>query len=159
MHTQKSLNQLLAFLNLYQHAKISVSSISSFLDTVSFRVPSRNWPLPFLTMLTPNFQSSFNLCEFMPACKKSVNPINSFWRYSHFRVHRPDWSHPLFTMPNQKMFDQLLIFVNLYQHAKNYTVSSICVGEMVDLIILESDWLRPFWPISQEQDFSQIYDL
>ena len=62
-------------------------------------------------------------------------------------------------MPNQKMFDQLLIFVNLYQHAKNYTVSSICVGEMVDLIILESDWLRPFWPISQKQDFSQIYDL
>ena len=101
-------------------------------NTVSFRVPSRNWPLPFLTMLTPNFQSSFNLCEFMPTCKKSVNSINSFWRYSHFRLHRPDWSHPLFTMPNQKMFDQLLIFVNLYQHAKNYTVSSICVGEMVD---------------------------
>ena len=28
--------------------------------------------------------------------------------------------------------------------------------EMVDLKILESDWLRPFWPISQEQDFFQI---
>ena len=30
------------------------------------------------------------------------------------------------------------------------TVSSICSGE-----ILQSDWLRGFWPISQEQDFSQ----
>ena len=46
--------------------------------------------------------------------------------------------------------------MNLYQHAKNYIVSSICSGEMVDLKILESDWQRPFWPIFQEQDFSQI---
>ena len=30
---------------------------------------------------------------------------------------------------------------------------------MVDLEMLESDWLRPFQPLSQEQDFSQIYDL
>ena len=28
--------------------------------------------------------------------------------------------------------------------------------EMVYLKILESDWLRPFWSISQEQDFYQI---
>ena len=58
-------------------------------------------------------------------------------------------------MPNQKIFDKVLIFVNLYQHAKTCTVSSICSGEMVNLKILEPDWLRPFWPISQEQDFSQ----
>ena len=59
-------------------------------------------------------------------------------------------------MHYQKIFGQLLIFVNLYQHAKNYTASLICAGEMVDLIIPEFDWVRPFWPISQEQDFSQI---
>ena len=34
-------------------------------------------------------------------------------------------------------------------------VSSICSGEIVDLKILQSDWLRAFWPISQEQNFSQ----
>ena len=34
------------------------------------------------------------------------------------------------------------------------SVSLICSGEMVDLKILESDWLRPFWPISQEKEFS-----
>ena len=45
-------------------------------------------------------------------------------------------------MPNQKIFDQLLIFVNLYRHAKYDAVSSICSRETVDLKILQSDWLR-----------------
>ena len=58
-------------------------------------------------------------------------------------------------MPNQKNFDQLLIFVNLYQHAENEPVLSTCSEEIVDLKIMQSDWLRAFWPISQEQDFSQ----
>ena len=66
-----------------------------------------------------------------------------------------DWQHPFLTMPNQKIFDQLLVFVNLYQHAKNETVSSICSREIVDLKILQSDWQRALWPISPEQDFSQ----
>ena len=57
-------------------------------------------------------------------------------------------------MPNQKNFDQLLIFVKLYQHAKNEAASSICSGEMVDLKILQSEWLGVFW-----QDLSQIKDL
>ena len=56
-------------------------------------------------------------------------------------------------MPNQKIFNQLLIFASLYQHAKNEAASSICSGEIFDLKILQSDWLRAFWPISQEQDF------
>ena len=47
----------------------------------------------------------------------------------------------------------------MYQHAKNEAVSSIYSGETLDLKILRSDWLKAFWSISQEQDFSQIYDL
>ena len=62
-------------------------------------------------------------------------------------------------MPNQKSFEQLLIFANLYQHTKNEAVLSICSGEKTDLKFLESNWLRTFWPISQEQDFPQIYDF
>ena len=57
------------------------------------------------------------------------------------------------TMPNQQIFDQLLIFVNLYQHAKNEVVSAICSGEIVDLQFLQSDWLKML--IFQEQDFSK----
>ena len=77
-------------------------------------------------------------------------------------------------MPTSKTFK--LIFMKLYLYAKNKlipltnsilessnrlvilakneTVSSICLGEIVHLEILQSDWLREFWPISQEQDFS-----
>ena len=35
----------------------------------------------------------------------------------------------------------------------------VCSGNMVDLKILQSDWLRSFWPISQGQKFSQTWDL
>ena len=41
-----------------------------------------------------------------------------FWDTVNFRVPWPDKPHPFLTMPTQKFFDQLLIFVNLYQHAK-----------------------------------------
>ena len=64
----------------------------------------------------------------------------------NFRVHRPDWPRPFSTMLGMvKIFDQLLVFVSLYQHAENEV---ICSGEIIDLKILQSDWLRAFWPIS-----------
>ena len=50
-------------------------------------------------------------------------------------------------------------FVNLYQHAKDQAISSICYGHSVDLKILELDWLRAFLPISLKRDFSQIWNL
>ena len=53
-------------------------------------------------------------------------------------------------MRNQKNFDKLLIFVNLYQHARNEAVSSICSEEIVDLRILQSNWLGAFWSVSQD---------
>ena len=72
----------------------------------------------------------------------------------NFRAPQPDSPHLFLTMPNQK----LLIFRNLYQHAKDEeAVSLICSGEVVDLVvdkILQSDWLRTFLPLSQEQEFS-----
>ena len=62
-------------------------------------------------------------------------------------------------MPTQKIFDQLLAYVNLYQHAQNQAISLICSGDMIDTKILQFDWLRTFRPISQEQNFSQTWDL
>ena len=62
-------------------------------------------------------------------------------------------------MPIQKYFDQLLVYVNLHQQAKNQTISLICSGDVVDKKILQSDCLKTFWPISQEQKFSEIWDL
>ena len=80
-----------------------------------------------------------------------------FLEIVNFRVQRPDWPHSFLTMPHQKIFNQ--IFVNLHQPDKNEAVSSICYGEMLALKILQSEWLRPFQHISQEQHFPQIDDL
>ena len=44
--------------------------------------------------------------------------------------------------------------MNLYQHAKNWAISSICSRDIFDLKILQPDWPRAFLPISQEPDFS-----
>ena len=49
--------------------------------------------------------------------------------------------------------------MNLYEHAQNEAIPSICPGKIIDLKIPQSEWLRAFWPISQEQYFSQIEDL
>ena len=39
---------------------------------------------------------------------------------------------PILTMPTQKKFDQLLVYVNMYQHEKNQAILMICSGDMVD---------------------------
>ena len=49
--------------------------------------------------------------------------------------------------------------MNLYQHAKNQVISFISSGDMIDYKILQSDWLRTFWSIFQEQKFTQKWDL
>ena len=46
--------------------------------------------------------------------------------------------------------------MSLYQHAKNQAISLLCSGDLVDLKILQSDWQRAFWRISQEPDYPQI---
>ena len=98
------------------------------------------------------FQSPFNLCEIIPACKKSFSFISSFLRYSWFYSSETRLAtHSFLTMPQQKHFNQLLIFVNLYHHAKNEAVSLICSGEMFDLKIPQSEWLRAFQRISQNK--------
>ena len=40
--------------------------------------------------------------------------------------------------------------MNLHQYAKNKAFPSFCCTDIVNLKILQSDWWRAFWPISQE---------
>ena len=85
MPTQKFFDQLLIFVIMYQYTKNKFIPSARSRDTVSFIVPSPDWSHPFLTMFTPkNFQSLFNLCEIVPACKKSVSSITSSLGYSQF---------------------------------------------------------------------------
>ena len=44
--------------------------------------------------------------------------------------------------------------MDLYQHAKKEAVLSIC-SEVVNLKILQSDWLRVFWPNFQKNIFPE----
>ena len=39
---------------------------------------------------------------------------------------------PIFDHRHPQFFDQLLIYVNLNQHAKNHAILLICSGDMVD---------------------------
>ena len=85
--TQKSLNQLLAFLNLYQHAK-----------NQHFRALSPDWPHPFLAMPSPKNLKQHSFAWICTSMQKSVNSISSFlryWRYSQFWVW-DQMSHSLF---------------------------------------------------------------
>ena len=87
-----------------------------------------------------------------------------------FKVPSHDWRYPVLTMPTPKTFE--LIFMKLYQHAKlipslhSILESSDQIGHInmlkmrlfnqfvqdniVHLGILQSDWLREFWLISQK---------
>ena len=39
---------------------------------------------------------------------------------------------PIFGHVHQKKFDELLIYMNLYQHTKNQAILLFCSGDMVD---------------------------
>ena len=59
----------------------------------------------------------------------------------------------------KRAFNELLIFMIFYQQAKNQAISSFYSRDIVDFKILQSDWLIVFWPISQETDFSEIWNF
>ena len=50
--------------------------------------------------------------------KNQFIPSIHSWDTVNFRVLWPDWPHPFLTTHIQNFFDQLLIHLNLYQHAK-----------------------------------------
>ena len=91
-------------------------------------------------MTTPIFDQAdpkiieitFYFPEFAPPCKKSVHSIDSFLRYSQFLSPVTRLATTISGHAHQKIFDQLLIYVNLYQHAKYHAISLTCSGDMVD---------------------------
>ena len=91
--------------------------------------------------------------------KTPLIPLVQSWNTANFGVQRPDWSYPFLTMPHQKIYNQLLIFVNFYQLAKNEAVLSTCSGEII-YIKNPAIWLaESILLISKEKDLSQIKDL
>ena len=75
---------------------------------------------------------TFSFPEFTPACKISAHSIYSFLRYSQFQSSVTKLARPFLTIPTCRFFDQPLIYVNLYQHAKNQAISLIHSRDMAD---------------------------
>ena len=77
-------------------------------------------------------------------CKAGVQLLRSNFKFillhslcdtANFIFLQPEWAHPFMTMPIPIFFNQLLISMNLYQHAKTLTFSSFCSRDIVDLKI------------------------
>ena len=64
--------------------------------------------------------------------QKIVHSIYSFLRYSQFLSPVNRLATPFLTLTTQKYFDQVLIYVNLYEHAQNQAISLTCFGDMDD---------------------------
>ena len=112
------------------------------------------------------FWSAFNFCNHVPTFKKSVYlfhllilQMQLILESLHQTGHTHFWSCSFLNMLRQTLFNKLLIFGNLCQHTKNKAALSISSGEMLALKVLQSEWLRAFWPIFQEQNFSQTEGL
>ena len=72
---------------------------------------------------------------------------------SILRVPLQEWSHLFLPMPTQNIF-------NLFQHAKNQAISSICSGDMTWLIQNRCNWIEwVFWPMFQKTNISEIWVL
>ena len=74
---------------------------------------------------------------------------------ANFRVPQPDWPHPVLTMPTPKKFNQLLIFMNLYQHAKNQFIPSVHSSDTVSFKVPSYDWPHAFLTMPSPKTFSQ----
>ena len=87
------------------------------------------WPGP-----PKNHWNNFFLSRICTNTKKSVHSINSFLRYSQFQSPMTRPTTPFFDHVHPKIFDQLLIYVNLYQHAKNLRNPDFWIKKSCNLI-------------------------
>ena len=103
-----------------------ISSIHKLIFYIQQILVSRTkWSYPFLTMPTQKL-SFLNLHQH---AKYQFIPSICSWDKFTFRVHWFDWPCPFLTMSTPKFFDQLLIYVSLYQHQ---AILMICSGDIVD---------------------------
>ena len=140
------------FAKFVSACKKSAHFISSFLRQSRFQSPKTKETMPIsYHHHNPNIiKVTFGFSEFLSTYQKSVRSIISFLRYSQFQ--NPETR---VATPTPIFFDQLLISMNLDQNSKNQAFSLFCSRDTIDLKIMQSDWQRAFWHISQEPGFSQ----
>ena len=78
-----------------------------------------------------------------------------FWYTVNFRVWWPDWPQTLLTMLTQEIFDQLIIFVNLYQSICKKSV--LLILQTVYFRVQSLDWPHPFLTIPTHSPIPKIF--
>ena len=143
------LNQLLAFLNLYQYAKNQFIPPAHFWDTVNFRVQVTRLVTPIFDHAhTKHFWSTFNFGKSVRTCKKSIYSICSFFRYCQFLS---PVTRLITTKLTLKIFNRLLICVNV--SACKESVNSICSFWRCNFRVQRPDWSHPFFTMHKQKKF------
>ena len=65
-----------------------------------------------------------------PFSKEIRGREKTMWDTANFRALRPEWAQPFMTTSTLIFFNQFLISMNLYQHAKNQVFLSFCSGNV-----------------------------
>ena len=105
----------------------------------------------------PIIKVTLSFPEFKSKHEKPVYSINFFVRYSSFRILEPEWAYPFITTPIPISFDQLLISMNLNQHAKYQAFSYFRSRDIIYLKILQSDWPKYFDTYLRNQTFPRFF--
>ena len=133
-----------------------VYSICSFFRYSRFKsTVSRLAELIFDPVHLKDSQSPFNLCELVPACKKSIPSVHS-WDTVKFRVQTADFPHSLFNMLTQESLNQLLAFLNLQQYAKSNFIQSIHSKETANFRVPWPNWPQPFLSMPTQKFFDHL---
>ena len=82
---------------------------------------------------------------------------NHYARDSQFYSPVTSLATSIFDYAHQKIFDQLLIFVNLYQHAKNQFIPSVHSSDTVNFKVPSHDWPHSFLTMPTPKTFKSIF--
>ena len=102
---------------------------------------------------------TLSFLEFVSANKKSVYSINSFLSYSQFKSPMTRMATHIFPHNHPNIFQSTFNFHESVSICKKAGYFIILFYEYIWFAILQSDWPRTLWPISQEPDFPDLWDL
>ena len=173
MPTQESLNQHLAFVNLYTSMQ-KISSFHLFIFEIQSILGSCNqtghthfWPYPpplplpssdththTNTQMFDQLLISVNLYKHTKnGVIPSVHPSDTV----NFRILSPHWLQPFLTMPTTKISNHFLICMNLYQYAKNHFIPSVSFWDTVNFRVQKPDWANLYFDNTSQKIFKLLF--
>ena len=133
-------------------SKKSVYSICSFLRYSQIKSPMTRLD----TLIFDHDHDQLLILWICTNMQKSVIPSVISSDMVSFRVLSPDWPDPFLTMPTPKIFNHLLICINLYQHAKNQLILFIHSWDTVSFRVPRPYWPHLFLTVPNQKMFIQL---